>query len=405
MPAKTVNPDKLTLNRGTWDKLSRALKLEGLVSQTIDNYYWVLRDLDTLGIDAKRLNKAGAEKAVEFWQEKMGVNTATVRRAILKKIAKLLDGREFGKGEYPEAVKWISTTRSKKRRLPKVLTKEKIRKLVDAADTQRDRALLFTLYESGMRAREFLSLAVGDVTFDKYGAVFRLVEREGSRLKTGERRVRLFESVPDLQLWVNLHPQKNDPEAPLWITRGPNASGRMVINSLDELVRKYSERAGIGPVYPHLLRHSRATILANVLTESQMNAVLGWVQGSNMPAVYVHLSGRDVDRALLKAHGIKEGSEEAREEDSALKPITCPRCQVVNPAGFKFCGKCSMVLTAAGMEIVETEKDELIKRVDKLGGESQVAGAEAALSRAILEAITENPELLGKIKEKLTTSS
>ncbi|WP_340819137.1 hypothetical protein [Methanolobus sp. WCC4] len=35
-----------------------------------------------------------------------------------------------------------------------------------------------------------------------------------------------------------------------------------------------------------------------------MNAYFGWVQGSDMPAVYVHLSGRDVDDAVLKANGV-----------------------------------------------------------------------------------------------------
>jgi len=31
-----------------------------------------------------------------------------------------------------------------------------------------------------------------------------------------------------------------------------------------------------------------------------------WVQGSGMPAVYVHLSGRDVDDATLKVNGFKK---------------------------------------------------------------------------------------------------
>jgi len=35
-----------------------------------------------------------------------------------------------------------------------------------------------------------------------------------------------------------------------------------------------------------------------------MNDYFGWVQGSGMPSVYVHLSGRNVDDAILKANGI-----------------------------------------------------------------------------------------------------
>jgi hypothetical protein len=48
--------------------------------------------------------------------------------------------------------------------------------------------------------------------------------------------------------------------------------------------------------------------MANYLTEAQMNAYFGWVQGSGMPSVYVHLSGRDIDDAVLKANGITNKS-------------------------------------------------------------------------------------------------
>ena len=44
--------------------------------------------------------------------------------------------------------------------------------------------------------------------------------------------------------------------------------------------------------------------MANYLTEAQMNVYFGWVQGSDMPSIYVHLSGRDVDYAILKANGV-----------------------------------------------------------------------------------------------------
>ena len=44
--------------------------------------------------------------------------------------------------------------------------------------------------------------------------------------------------------------------------------------------------------------------MTNYLTEAQMNAYFGWVQGSGMPSIYVHLSGRYIDDAVLKANGI-----------------------------------------------------------------------------------------------------
>ena len=54
----------------------------------------------------------------------------------------------------------------------------------------------------------------------------------------------------------------------------------------------------------------------------------------------VHLSGRDVDDALLRMYGRKkEGEPEPR------APRKCVRCGVLNPAEGELCSKCGMALT------------------------------------------------------------
>ncbi len=71
--------------------------------------------------------------------------------------------------------------------------------------------------------------------------------------------------------------------------------------------KRIAEKAGIKKrIHPHLFRHSRSTHLAKHLTEAQMKQYLGWVQGSDMAAIYVHLSGRDVDDALLRCTGYSQ---------------------------------------------------------------------------------------------------
>jgi hypothetical protein len=72
-----------------------------------------------------------------------------------------------------------------------------------------------------------------------------------------------------------------------------------------------------------------------------MKEFFGWVQASDTASIYVHLSGRDVDNALLKVYGIKKPEEQ---EESQLNPIKCPRCQEINPFSNKFCNKCGMML-------------------------------------------------------------
>jgi len=77
-----------------------------------------------------------------------------------------------------------------------------------------------------------------------------------------------------------------------------------------------------------------------------MKEFFGWVQASDMASIYVHLSGRDVDNALLKVYGIKNDEEK---EDSQIKPKDCPRCKEINSFTNKFCNRCGMILDEALM--------------------------------------------------------
>ncbi|KXA89575.1 hypothetical protein AKJ61_02585 [candidate division MSBL1 archaeon SCGC-AAA259B11] len=108
---------------------------------------------------------------------------------------------------------------------------------------------------------------------------------------------------------------------------------------LDEV----AERAGIDkPVNPHHFRHSRATYLASRFTQSQLCEWFGWVQGSDRPADYVHLSGRDIDADYARIHGIQD---QQNPEESQLAPNECPRCDAKNAPRAKFCQNCGPALT------------------------------------------------------------
>ena len=253
-------------------------------------------------------------------------------RITIRKFYKWLKDTE----DFPEEVRWIKTSgkRGKRMELPEdMLSEEDIKKLLNFADNPRDRAFISILYESGCRIGEMLFLRIKHVKFDKYGAQL-LVNG-----KTGFRRVRIIASAPFLMEWINKHPKKEEPESPLWITRNYTQINYAAIR---KSLMTIAKKAGIKKrMNPHNFRHSRATYLANHLTEAQMKEFFGWVQASDMAAIYVHLSGRDVDGALLKVYGIKNDKEK---EESKLKPLTCQRCQEINQFSNKFCKKCGMIL-------------------------------------------------------------
>jgi len=266
------------------------------------------------------------------------------------------------KCDYPEEVSWIKINSSDNHKLPEeLLSFEEVLQMVDAADHVRDKAFILTLYESGCRIGELLCLQIKHVQFDNFGAVL-LVNG-----KTGQRRVRVIQSAPKLNQWIENHPLKEDPNAPLWITIGTNSRYKVWnYGTAKEVIKKIAQKAGIKKrVYPHLFRHSRATHLANHLTEAQMKQYFGWVQGSEMASVYVHLSGRDVDNALFKLNGL-EVKEDEREEQ--FRALSCPRCKTRNSPDARFCANCGMCLdakTAIAIDDLRAKADTLMTELVK----------------------------------------
>ena len=144
---------------------------------------------------------------------------------------------------------------------------------------------------------------------------------------------------------------------------------------------KSNKRAKIKKrIYPHLFRHSRSTILARHLTESEMKNVLGWDAGSSMPSIYVHLSSRDSDSAIFKMHGIKTNQESGEIQKEKL----CLRCKRMNRPGARLCDTCGFILDKEEAEIIlQEEKDR--NKADE-----------------IMNKLMKDPEIYALIKQKLS---
>lgn len=258
-------------------------------------------------------------------------------KVILKRFHKWLKGNNE---EYPPEVKWIKArVTATEARLPgdgDLLTEEEVDRMIGAADHPRDKAFLAVLYESGARIGEIGSLQIKDIRVDQHGMVLHLTG------KTGQRPVRVVKSTPRLVAWLDSHPFRSDRNAALWLslsTRRHHKPARY--GALRNILHSAAQKAGITkPLKPHLFRHSRATFLADHLTEFQMNQFFGWVQGSGMPATYVHMNGAKVESAILALNGVKEPEAEPTRKTTR----NCPRCNTINSTEGRFCMKCGVPL-------------------------------------------------------------
>ena len=271
-------------------------------------------------------------------------------RITLKKFFRWL--KHLDQNADPPETAWIQVSNHNgKRILPEdLLTEDDIKKMLEVCETSRDRAFLLTVFETGGRIAEVLNLRHKHIQFDAYGAVI-LVSG-----KTGDRRVRLIASAPALAQWVSDHPLKT-PDSPLWLNTGSKNHGEpLLYDTSRHLLKTLAEKAQVKKrVNPHSFRHARASFMANVLTESQMQQYFGWTQGSKMTRIYVHLSGKELDSTLLHMHGIETGPTTAK---PMLTTKTCPRCKQKNSPGTRFCASCGLALEfSAALEVEKTRKE------------------------------------------------
>lgn len=200
----------------------------------------------------------------------------------------------------------LKVKRSRKKKLPQELLSEtEVQQIIDAISTVRDKTLFSLLYETGARIGEILNMKVCDVIFDDKGAYVML---DG---KTGQRRNRIIKSIPLLKEWITTVPT-DDSKRFLWITKDDNRLGYPMIR---KILKKLEKQLKLNKrLYPHLFRHSRSTELAKYLTEQQLKAYLGWTADSKMAGTYVHLSGKDVDNAILQINGSSSSNDSSFDE-------------------------------------------------------------------------------------------
>ncbi len=243
-----------------------------------------------------------------------------------------------------------------------LITVEEYKAMLEACNNARDRAIISTLYDSGCRIGELLLMKISNLRFDNYGGLL-VVPFQG---KTGTRQVRIIgDSVPYLRAWLDNHPNRNDVNAPLFCNISEGIRGRaMTYDDVRKALRTALKRAGITKrIYPHLFRHTRASILASRVAEAPLESQMGWVPGTKQMATYVHLSGKQTDAAILKAYGVEVQDDGAGDS----MPVRCPRCDALNPSNANYCRKCWLPLN-----IEEALKQS--QRLEKIESALQVMG-------------------------------
>lgn len=235
-------------------------------------------------------------------------SAATMARKIatLRSFYKWMHRRGFSKTNPMTAIR----TPRQAKRLPKAITVEQIEKLLSTPSEKdvlglRDRAMLETLYSTGIRVSELVGLNFDDQ--DETGEAMR-VRGKGKKermvplgthaLAAVKRYVLMVQSDPRCAAWWR-EDGSNRPK-PLFVNKhGKRLSSRSVRRKLD----KYLIQSGLDPeISPHTLRHSFAThLLENGADLRSVQELLGH-QSLSTTQIYTHLTAQRMQAAYNQAH-------------------------------------------------------------------------------------------------------
>ncbi|MBN1417903.1 MAG: tyrosine recombinase XerC [Planctomycetes bacterium] len=189
------------------------------------------------------------------------------------------------------------------KRLPNFLDTTEVERLLTAPRTdsfqgKRDRAILETLYSTGLRVSELTALNLGDIDF--VGEVLR-ARGKGRReriIPIGSYAVRAVREYLDVRTEV-IEDISKDIGA-LFLNRfGERLSSRSIRKILD----KYIKVAGLTrKTSPHTLRHSFATHLLNRGANLRMVQELLGHKHLSTTQVYTHLTTQNLKQAYEEAH-------------------------------------------------------------------------------------------------------
>jgi site-specific recombinase XerD len=205
----------------------------------------------------------------------------------------------------------IKLAKDKTEKEVKFLTLEQLKRLLDAPKDStkiglRDRAIIESLFSTGLRVSELASLDREQIIIKKNTEDLEVsVVGKGSKVRT------VYFSSRALKALKNYFESRTDMDPALFINYKPgiaktSADRRLSVKSIEEIVKKYVKIAGL-PVNatPHTLRHTFATdLLASGVDLRLVQEFLGH-RNIATTQIYTHVTNKQLRDIHRKAHNKK----------------------------------------------------------------------------------------------------
>lgn len=228
------------------ERMKQDLEIRGMSKSTQESYLgcvkqfvkYFMKSPDRLTLDDIHTYQLHLKR-----DRKISVNYFNIQVAALKFLYRVTLKRNWNIELIPYH------KRSKK--LPVVLSQEEVVRMYKAVSYIKHKAMILTLYSTGIRASELVHLKVSDI--DSKRMQIRIDQGKGNK----DRYVRLSEKLLEVLRWYWLS-EKIKPRT--WLFPGYGVDSPLSRHSVQKMTAKAREKAGIQKqVTTHTMRHTYAT--------------------------------------------------------------------------------------------------------------------------------------------------
>jgi integrase/recombinase XerD len=258
-------------------KLITELKLKGSSKLTIRNYVWfVNKFLSPLDKPVNEISEEDAKEYLASMIDTKSRNTISLAASSLKFFFDRILKKQIIAFPLPK----------KEKKLPEVLTREEVKKLIEAAETSKSRLIIKLLYSAGLRVSELVNLRKQDIN---------LQEKVGW-IRRGKGKKDRFFIIAD-SLFKELKKQMEKQPTHIYILSTSTTDRPITPRNIQKIIKKAALKAGITKrVTPHTLRHSYATHLLEAGTDiRKIQALLGH-ENLNTTQIYTHVSTEELKK-------------------------------------------------------------------------------------------------------------
>jgi len=188
-----------------------------------------------------------------------------------------------------------------RKKLPNVLSREEVARMIEASSGLFQRTLLTVLYGTGMRRSEVVRLKVADI--DSQRMVIHVVNGKGGKDRDLPLSPALLETLRAYWRWMK-------PRTYLFPSRMHRDVERPISDkTLWHACREAATKAGIRKrVSPHLIRHSWATHLLEAGADLRTIQMLLGHEDLEVTAKYLHLSQQHLHQVANPIEGLNLSS-------------------------------------------------------------------------------------------------